>query len=127
MSATLELPLSAPATPQWSTELWISFASLLRSHVAMHSIARPHAKLRIRGGADSDSRLEVLGPGGKLVLLAPNASGTGVMEFRPPTGELGDQYDTFFFTADGLFHLAAQNVALDMEAAVEDLLRKVQA
>lgn len=125
MSATAEASVASPASPQLAAELWISFTSLLRSHVAMHSIARPDGKLRIH--SSSNSRLDVLGPIGKLTILAPDASGTGVTEFRPEAGELGDEYDTFFFTEDGLLHFAALAVALDMEAAVDNLLRKVQA
>ena len=125
MSTTAEAPVASPASPLLTTELWISFTSLLRSHVAMHSIARADGKLRIH--SVSSERLEVLGPLGKLTILVPDASGTGATEFRPESGEVVDQYDTFFFSEDGLLHFAALDSGLDMEASVDNLLRKVQA
>lgn len=117
--------MESPASSHLAAELWISFASLLRSHVAMHSIAAPGHPLRIH--SDSKSHLNVLGPVGKLSILGPNASGIGATEFRPENGELGDEYATFFFTEDGLVHLEGLESALEVEVAVEYLLRKVQA
>ncbi|MHB1935351.1 MAG: hypothetical protein ACYCOR_02055 [Acidobacteriaceae bacterium] len=114
-----------PASSRLFAELWISFTSLLRSHVAMHSIAAPAHALRLHSG--SNARLEVLGPFGKLSILGPNASGIGATEVRPENGELGDEYATFFFTEDGLLRLEGMEQDLEMEAAVEYLLRKVQA
>ncbi|HZC44213.1 MAG TPA: hypothetical protein VE195_08565 [Acidobacteriaceae bacterium] len=125
MSATAEVSVESPASSKLAAELWISFASLLRSHVAMHSIAAPYHSLRIH--SSKENRLDVLGPFGKLSLVAPNASGVGTTEFRPENGEVGDEYATFFFTADGLLRLEGLETALDIEAAVEYLLRKVQA
>ena len=69
----------------------------------------------------------MLGPFGKLSIVGPNATGIGATEFRPENGELGDEYATFFFTEDGLVQLEGLDLALEMEAAVEYLLRKVQA
>lgn len=125
MSATAEVSVESPASPHLAAELWISFSSLLRSHVAMHSIASPAHSMRIH--AASDSRLDVLGPFGKLSIVGPNATGIGATEFRPEIGELGDEYATFFFTAHGFVRLEGVEQALEVEAAVEYLLRKVQA
>ena len=125
MNATAKVSVESPASPQLAAELWISFSSLLRSHVAMHSIAAPAHSLRIHSG--SNSRLDVLGPFGKLSIVGPNASGIGATEFRPENGELGDEYATLFFTEDGLVRLEGLDDSLEVEAAVEYLLRKVQA
>jgi hypothetical protein len=125
MSATAEVSVESLASPQLAAELWISFASLLRSHVAMHSIAAPSHSLRLHSG--KDAQLDVLGPFGKLSVVGPNASGIGATEFRPENGELGDEYATFFFTEHGLVQLEGLESPLDVEAAVEYLLRKVQA
>ena len=125
MSATAEVSVESPAPPQLTAELWISFASLLRSHVAMHSIAAPGHSLRLH--SSSSARLDVLGPIGKLSLVGPNASGVGAIEFRPENGEMGDEYATFSFTEDGLVRLEGVDDSLEVEAAVEYLLRKVQA
>jgi hypothetical protein len=125
MSATADVPVESPASPQLARELWISFASLLRSHVAMHSIAAPSHSLRIH--LSSDTRLDVLGPIGKLSIVGPDARGIGATEFRPENGETGDEYATFFFKEDGLVQLEGLESPLDVEAAVEYLLRKVQA
>ena len=125
MSATAELPVFSSASPQLTAELWISFASLLRSHAAMHSIAAPGQPLRIH--YHSNMRLELFGPFGKLSILGPDASGIGATEFRPEAGELGDEYAAFSFTEDGSVLLEEFDIALEMEAAVEHLLRKVQA
>jgi hypothetical protein len=40
---------------------------------------------------------------------------------------LGDESATFFFTEDGFVRLEGLEVAVEVEAAVEYLLRKVQA
>lgn len=125
MSATAEVSVESPASPQLAQELWISFSSLLRSHVAMHSIAAPSHSLRIH--LSKDTRLDVLGPFGKLSIVGPNASGIGATELRPENGELGDEYETFFFTEHGEVQLESLESPLDIEATVEYLLRKVQA
>jgi hypothetical protein len=125
MNATAEVSVESPASPQLTTELWISFASLLRSHVAMHSIAAPSHSLRVH--AAKEAQLDVLGPFGKLSIVGPNANGIGTTEFRPENGDLGDEYTTFFFTEHGLVQLEGLESPLDMEAAVEYLLRRVQA
>jgi hypothetical protein len=125
MSATAEVSVESPASPQLAHELWISFASLLRSHVAMHSIAAPSHSLRIH--LSKETRLDVLGPFGRLSIVGPNARGIGATEFRPEYGEMGDEYETFFFTEHGMVRLEGLESPLDIEAAVEYLLRKVQA
>lgn len=124
MNATTEVPVLSPASSHLAAELWISFTSLLRSHAAMHSIAAPGHPLRVH--SSSSSRMEVLGPIGKLSIVGPNASGIGATELRPEAGELGDEYATFFFTEDGLVRLEGLDDSLELEAAVEYLLRKVQ-
>jgi hypothetical protein len=125
MSATAEVSVESPASPQLARELWISFSSLLRSHVAMHSIAAPSHSLRLH--SSKEARLDLLGPFGKLSIVAPNASGLGTIEFRPEKSEVGDEYATFFFTEHGLVQLEDLESPLDVEAAVEYWLRKVQA
>ena len=69
----------------------------------------------------------VLGPRRQAQHCWTDASGIGATEFRPENGELGDEYATFFFTEDGLLHLEGLDTRPGMEAAVEYLLRKVQA
>ena len=125
MSTTAEISVESPAPSRLAAELWISFASLLRSHVAMHSIAAPAHSLRIH--SNKEARLDVLGPFGKLSIVGPNATGIGATEFRPEIGEMGDEYATFFFTEGGLVQLEGLESPLEVEAAVEYLLRKVQA
>lgn len=125
MSAAAEVSVESPASSQLAAALWISFASLLRSHVAMHSIAAPSHSLRIHSG--KETQLDVLGPFGKLSIVGPDANGIGATEFRPENGELGDEYETFFFTEHGMVQLEGLESPLDVEAAVEYLLRKVQA
>jgi hypothetical protein len=122
MSAVMTDPTVSKDLAQ---EMWISLASLLRSHVAMHSIAQPDGQLRII--ATSDAAVEVLGSYGKLSVLGPDQSGRGSTEFRPEAGEFGDEYSTFFFTADGLIQLEDADLSMDVEAVVEHWLRKVQA
>jgi hypothetical protein len=90
----------------------------------MHSIAAPAHSLRIH--SSKETRLDVLGPFGKLSIVGPNATGIGATEFRPETGEMGDEYATFFFTEHGLVQLEGLESPLEVEAAVEYLLRKVQ-
>ncbi len=126
MNATTAMSAhSSGASQSLAKELWISLVSLLRSHVAMHSIAEPSGQMRV--SAKSDAALELLGANGKLSLLGPDASGKGSTEFRPEAGELGDEYSTFFFAEDGLIHLENSDAAMDLEAVVEHWLHKVQA
>ncbi len=125
MSTTAEVSVESPAPSRLAGEFWLSFTSLLRSHVAMHSIAAPSHSLRLH--SSKELRLDVLGPFGKLSIVGPNATGVGATEFRPENGELGDEYATFFFTEDGLVQLEGLESPLEVEAAVEYLLRKVQA
>ena len=119
---TVERQLASRAL---TAELWISLASLLRSHVAMHSVAGVDVQARII--SDSDSALELLGPNGKLSIVGPRSSGFGATEFRPEAGEFGDEYATFFFSADGLVHLENSVAPMDFETVVELWLRKVRA
>ena len=121
MSGTAEVSVESPASPQLAAELWISFASLLRSHVAMHSISAPSHSLRLH--SSKEARLDVLGPFGKLSIAGPNATGVGATEFRRENGELGDEYTTFFFTEHGLVQVEGLESALDVESAGEYLLR----
>ncbi|HET9099587.1 MAG TPA: hypothetical protein VFN62_04290 [Acidobacteriaceae bacterium] len=125
MSVAAEVSVESPAPSPLAAELWISFASLLRSHVAMHSIAAPSHSLCIH--SSKETRLDVLGPFGKLSIVGPDANGIGVTELRPEHSELGDEYAQFFFTETGLVQLEGLDSPLDVEAAVEYLLRKVQA
>ena len=111
------------ASPQLARELWISFASLLRSHVAMHAIARPSAALQIISHADAE--VEIQGPRGTLRVTEPDASGSGGAFFRSHLEDAAPEESTFTFDADGLLHF--ERPAMDLESAAEDLLRKVQA
>ena len=124
-AASVMTPEHQIASRALTAELWISLASLLRSHVAMHSIARMDVPVRII--SDSGPALELLGPSGKLSILGPNALGFGAIEFRPEAGEFGDEYSTFSFSADGMVHLENLAAPMDFETAVELWLRKVQA
>lgn len=112
------------ASPAFAAELWISLVSLLRSHVAMHSVVRPALATRISTDAHSTT---LLGRRGKLIVAAPDASGVGSLEFRPEDSELRDEYSTFVFTREGLIGGDDLKPAIDMEAAVERWLGKVQA
>lgn len=126
MSAATTLSMeNTVASKAFADELWISLASLLRSHIAMHSIAQPSGNLRVL----SSSKMEVvvLGPWGKLHIVGPDKAGECATEFRPEVAESGDEYEIFHFTAEGLIQFQNSPTPLDMEAAVEHLLRKVQA
>jgi len=112
------------ASPQLAAELWISFASLLRSHVAMHAVAHPNAGLRMDGHS---AGLELLGANGRLTISEPGVSGAGVVEFSSRAAKPENEHSAFFFTPDGFIRFEDLNREFDMEAAVEHLLRKVQA
>ncbi|HET9087068.1 MAG TPA: hypothetical protein VFN53_06080, partial [Acidobacteriaceae bacterium] len=113
------------ASKALADELWTSLSSLLRSHIAMHSIAQPGHALRVL--SSSTSEVVVLGPWGKLHVVGPNRTGMCATEFRPENVELGDEYETFGFSDDGMIRFQNLGTGMDMEAAVEYLLRKVQA
>jgi hypothetical protein len=116
---------NSPDTKQFADELWISLVSLLRSHIAMHSIAQPAGSLRVL--SSSKSEIVVLGSWGKLHIVGPDKTGECATEFRPELAESGDEYETFHFNEEGLIQFQHTNTAMDMETAVEYLLRKVQA
>lgn len=113
------------ASKTFADELWISLASLLRSHIAMHSIAQPSGNLRVL--SSSKMEVAVLGPWGKLYIAGPDKAGECATEFRPEIAESGDEYEIFHFTSEGLIQFQNSPTPMDMEAAVEHLLRKVQA
>lgn len=126
ISATGLLPMEDSfASKTFADELWISLASLLRSHIAMHSIAQPGCALRVLSSTASE--VVVLGPWGKLHVMGPDKIGVCAIEFRPENVELGDEYETFGFSDDGMVRFQTSGTGMDMESAVEYLLRKVQA
>ncbi len=120
MSLAVTLPM---ASQSLSREAWVSLASLLRSHVAMRSIAQPGGALRIL--SNSDTAVEILGAYGRLSVLGPSETGQCAVEFRPEAGELGDEYSAFFFTEMGLVQFANLDDPIDIEAAVEHLLDRM--
>lgn len=113
----------APASTALSDELWISLASLLRSHVAMHGIAQPGSGLRTL--SSSNAEVVTIGPRGKLQIVRPDRTSAGTVEFRPESAEASDEYETFYFTQNGNIHFQHVEAAMEMEAAVEHLLHKV--
>lgn len=115
MSAVVTAPVASKLLAQ---ELWISLASLLRSHVEMRVIAQPASELRIV--STSEVHVKVQSRACKLRLTAPDASGVGTIEFCSP-----EKSTLFFFTEDGLIHFKNSDAAMEMEAAVEHLLDKV--
>lgn len=115
MSAVIAAPM---ASKSLARELWISLASLLRSHVEMRSLAQPAAGLRII--STSDTHVELESRSCKLRLTSPDASGAGTIEFCSL-----EKSTPFFFTEDGLVHFKKPDAAMEMEAAVEHLLDKV--
>lgn len=123
-AATMNANLTSADSPL-SNELWISLSSLLRSHIAMHSIAQPGNNLRVL--SSSNAEVVVIGPWGKLHVVRPDAAGMGATELRPEFAESGDEYETFHFTEDGSIRFQNSEAVLDMESAVEHLLGKVQA
>jgi len=125
MSTASRISSTSHASPQLAAELWTSFASLLRSHVAMYAIARPEARLRTISGSNPTGVVELLGAKGKLVVLQPDAASRGAIEFRPEATELPDEYSTFFFTVESSIYLENLSNSMDMEAVVEYLLGKV--
>jgi hypothetical protein len=128
MSAAPVLPMTIPAAAEVAREMWISFVGLLRSHAAMRNIAHPEAKLRVTTqGGDALTAAELLGRHARITLLAPDAAGLATMEFRTETIEQDDEYGRFFFTAEGSVFFEVTGQAMDMEAAVEALIEKVQA
>ena len=126
VSATGLLPMEHSfASEALAGELWTSLSSLLRSHIAMHSIAQPGHALRVL--SSSTSEVVILGPWGKLHVVGPDRTGVCATEFRPENAGLADEYETFGFSEEGMIRFQNSGSGMDMEAAVEYLLRKVQA
>jgi hypothetical protein len=124
VSPAAVVPMQAPAaSPQLQRELWISLASLLRSHVAMQSIARPSAALAVTLYADAELRVE--GPVGSLSVTAPDASGFGGIAWEARRQDAAPEQSTYFFAPDGRLRWDQSGPGLELEAAVEQLLRKV--
>jgi|GEM_PF-7055825 len=107
------------ASKRLARELWISFSSLLRSHVEMRALAAPAAGLRVAFGSDREVRVE--SRTGSLRVTAPGGSGTGILEFDGP-----DQPRWFFFAEDGRILVEkSDEEGMEMEPAVELLLDRV--
>ena len=124
MSTAAAIPVPRQlASPTLTKELWVSLASLLRSHVAMHCVARPGADLWIVSSSDAEVVLH--GPKGRLRLTAPRACNASTLAFRPLHAVLADEPIQVFFMEDSSIQFENLDRALDMEAAVEYLLRKV--
>ena len=115
MNAVIAAPM---ASKSLARELWISLASLLRSHVEMRALAQPATGLRIV--STSDTHVELESRSCKLQLTAPGVSGSGNIDFCSP-----EKSTLFFFTEDGLVHFKKPDATMEMEAAVEYLLDTV--
>ena len=116
MSTLTTIPI---ASKNLERELWISFASLLRSHVGMRALISPATGLRVT--ADSDGEVRIESVAGSLRVVAPGASGTGMFDFSAP-----NQPEWFFFAEDGCILLdKCREEGMEMEAAVELLLDRV--
>lgn len=108
------------ATAQHARELWTSFASLLRSHVAMRSIALPKSAPVVASA--SEMQLQIVGPNDSLRVSAVNFPDYGTIEWT------GEDDQNFFFTEDGLIAFTESGMhpaAMDIESAVEHLLDRV--
>lgn len=125
-AAAMEMPPTTVASTALSRELWKSFASLLRSHVAMRALARPAADWRIL--ASSEEMVGVEACGRTLRAVSTDACGTGTIEFNANSAEI--EIVAFFFSEDGRLHMkvnppAPNQQGMEMEAAVESLLDRV--
>ena len=114
------MTVAEPHSSRVAEEMWISFASLLRSHVAMRSIARPNGGLVVAFA--SDGVMEIAATNTGFRMFAPAASGVGRIEWS------GDHQD-FFFTEDGLIEFIQSGTeplsTMELEFAVEYLLDRV--
>ncbi len=118
----------SPASKLFARELWISLASLLRSHVAMRAIAQPSADWQVI--ASSDASVKIEGCGRTLRITSPDDSGAGTVAFNSG-GQMDAEGSTaFFFTEDGRISFLVSGATLnqkgmEMEAAVEYVLDRV--
>ncbi len=123
--AAMEL---SPASKLHAQELWISFSSLLRSHVAMRAIARPSAGWQVL--ASSEASIEIEGCGHTQRITAPGDFGAGTVASNCGGQMDADDSAAFFFTEDGRISFRGPGVTpdqdnIEMEAAVEYVLDRV--
>lgn len=112
-----------------ASELWISFAGLLRSHVAMRSIAEPNTGWQSE--VNNSTSLVVGVSGRRLRVTAPEGSHSGEMDWLNGQSDMIERFGTISFAEDGQIFLvtppgSATRETMEMEAAVEWLLDEVR-
>ena len=114
------------ADSRLSAEMWISLRALLASHTAMYSIARPKDALTITATAEDAHSIIVIATHGALHWTAPDARGTGTWQLTFKNTVQQNDRGRFEFTDEGFLRFDGAAETLELEAAVEQLLRKLQ-
>lgn len=117
--------MSAAATNRVYAELWISFASLIRSYVAAHDIGRPIGRTLVDAG--DDGHLSLRGEGKILSLDFDPATGTGswtLYEDDPGPERLLEKGD-FALDEESQVKLSDRHGKLELEVAAEAFTAKV--
>ena len=109
------------ASSQLAAEMWTSLRALLASHAAMHSIARPQDVWTIAG--NDDVGMTVKAAHGTLHWNAPAANGSGSWQVEATDRS---EHGSYEFTGDGFLRIDNKTDAIELEAAVELLLHKLQ-
>ena len=112
------------ADSRLSAEMWISLRALLASHTAMYSIARPKDALTIT--TEDAHSISVIATRGTLHWTAPDALGTGTWQLTFQHAIQKNDRGRFEFTDEGFLRFDGAAETLELEAAVEHQLRKLQ-
>jgi hypothetical protein len=117
--------MTAPAESSLYRELWISFASLIRSYVAAHDIGRPTGRALVDEGADG--HLTLRGESKTLTVDFDAATGAGswaIYEDDPgPERVLGQ--GTFKIDEDSQVEFSDRRGRLELEVAAEAFTAKI--
>jgi hypothetical protein len=117
--------MAVPVTNRLYAELWISFASLIRSYVAAHDIGRPTGRALVDEGADS--RLTLRCEGKILALEFDPATGSGSWAIYEddPGPERVLEHGEFAIGEDSQVTFSDRRGKLELEIAAEAFTAKV--
>lgn len=107
-----------------TAEMWTSLRGLLASHTAMQAIARPQSMLEIAG--NSPHAITVATAGAALTWTVPDATGSGTWQITIPDASMRNEHGRYHFTDQGFLLFSDETQPLELEAAVERLLEKLQ-
>ncbi|MBX6359456.1 MAG: hypothetical protein IRZ03_05180 [Acidobacterium ailaaui] len=115
----------AAPDPRLFTELWVSFAALIRSYVAAHDLGRPTGHASIDDGAEG--RLSIRAEKKVLAIDFDGSSGKGewTLYENVPCPERVLATGRFEFSADSTVKFSDRRGSVELEIAAEAFTARV--